>query len=73
MGRWAVSDVFLERLGVSLPVLAAPMAGGPTTPALVLAATGAGSLGFLAAGYQQAQTLRRSRSPGWRPRPMRTA
>ena len=50
-------STFLERLGVSLPVLAAPMAGGPTTPALVLAAAGAGSLGFLAAGYQQAQTL----------------
>ncbi len=48
---------FLERLGVSLPVLAAPMAGGPTTPALVLAAAGAGSLGFLAAGYQEAQNL----------------
>ena len=50
-------SIFLERLGVSVPVLAAPMAGGPTTPALVLAAAGAGSLGFLAAGYQQAQTL----------------
>ena len=50
-------STFLERLGVSLPVLAAPMAGGPTTPALVLAAAGSGSLGFLAAGYQQAQTL----------------
>jgi NAD(P)H-dependent flavin oxidoreductase YrpB (nitropropane dioxygenase family) len=50
-------STFLEQLGVSIPVLAAPMAGGPTTPALVLAATGAGSLGFLAAGYQQADTL----------------
>ncbi len=43
----------LDRLGVALPVLAAPMAGGPTTPALVLAAAEAGSLGFLAAGYQR--------------------
>ncbi len=50
-------STFLERLGVTVPVFAAPMAGGPTTPALVLAAAGVGSLGFLAAGYQQAETL----------------
>jgi len=47
----------LERLGVPLPVLAAPMAGGPTTPALVLAAARAGSLGFLGAGYQQPEVF----------------
>ena len=46
-----------DRLGIGLPVLAAPMAGGPTTTALVLAAARAGSLGFLAAGYQQTQAL----------------
>jgi NAD(P)H-dependent flavin oxidoreductase YrpB (nitropropane dioxygenase family) len=50
-------STLLEQLGVSLPVLAAPMAGGPTTPALVLAAAGAGSLGFLAAGDPPAPTL----------------
>lgn len=33
------------------PVVAAPMSGGPTTPALVAAATSAGGFGFLAAGY----------------------
>jgi nitronate monooxygenase len=33
------------------PVVAAPMAGGPTTPALAAAVSGAGGLGFLAAGY----------------------
>ena len=57
--RWGPvsGSIFLDRLGVSLPVLAAPMAGGPTTPALVLAAAGAGSLGFLAAGYQQPETF----------------
>jgi nitronate monooxygenase len=32
-------------------VLVAPMAGGPTTSALVIAAARAGSFGFLAAGY----------------------
>ncbi len=33
------------------PVIAAPMAGGPSTPALAAAVSGAGGLGFLAAGY----------------------
>jgi nitronate monooxygenase len=40
-----------------LPVLAAPMAGGPTTPALVGAAAAAGSLGFVPAGYRSAGQL----------------
>ncbi|MGH3430850.1 MAG: hypothetical protein ACRDQZ_25320, partial [Mycobacteriales bacterium] len=35
----------LAALGVSLPVLAAPMAGGPSTPQLVAAAARAGGLG----------------------------
>jgi nitronate monooxygenase len=47
----------LGDLGVRLPVLAAPMAGGPTSPALVVAAAEAGSLGFLAAGYQSPESL----------------
>ncbi|HEX3946724.1 MAG TPA: nitronate monooxygenase, partial [Acidimicrobiales bacterium] len=47
----------LSALGLRLPVLAAPMAGGPTTPALVTAAAAAGSLGFLAAGYKAPETL----------------
>ena len=42
---------WLSELGATSPVVAAPMAGGPTTPELVLAAAGAGSLGFLAGGY----------------------
>ena len=36
---------------LTLPLLGAPMAGGPSTPALAAAVTGAGGLGFLAAGY----------------------
>ncbi len=40
-----------------LPVWVAPMAGGPTTPALVAAAAEAGALGFLAAGYQSAEAM----------------
>jgi len=35
-----------------LPLVAAPMAGGPSTPALVIAAADAGALGFLAGGYK---------------------
>lgn len=35
-----------------LPVVGAPMAGGPTGPALVAAISEAGGLGFLAAGYK---------------------
>lgn len=49
--------ILLERLGSSLPVVAAPMSGGPTTPALVLAAVEAGSGGSLAGGYKTAQQL----------------
>ena len=40
-----------------VPVLAAPMAGGPTTPALIGAAAAAGSLGFVPAGYRSAAQL----------------
>src|SRR5215467_8727911 len=47
----------LDALGVTLPVLAAPMAGGPGTPALVNAAAAAGSLGFVAGGYKTASAL----------------
>src|SRR5689334_25166452 len=47
----------LSGLGLENPVLAAPMAGGPSTPALVAAAADAGGLGFLAAGYQTPDAL----------------
>ncbi|GAB3587595.1 nitronate monooxygenase [Amycolatopsis endophytica] len=40
-----------------VPVLVAPMAGGPTTPELVAAVAGAGGSGFLAAGYLTADAL----------------
>jgi NAD(P)H-dependent flavin oxidoreductase YrpB (nitropropane dioxygenase family) len=44
-------------LDVQLPLVAAPMAGGATVPALVRAAAGAGGLGFLAAGYKSAEAV----------------
>ncbi|WP_250030179.1 nitronate monooxygenase [Paractinoplanes maris] len=39
------------------PVVVAPMAGGPSTPALVDAAGAAGATGFLAAGYKTPQAV----------------
>ncbi|MEU4782108.1 nitronate monooxygenase [Micromonospora sp. NPDC023633] len=47
----------LTILGTDLPVWAAPMAGGPSTPALVQAAAQAGGLGFLAGGYKTTADL----------------
>ena len=47
----------LDQLGVDNPVFAAPMAGGPTTPAMVIAARKAGGFGFLAGGYKSVETL----------------
>src|SRR5262249_51140821 len=46
----------LQRLA-RCPVVAAPMAGGPSTAGLVLAASAAGALGFLAAGYKTAAAM----------------
>jgi nitronate monooxygenase len=40
-----------------LPLVVAPMAGGPSTPALVIAAVEAGALGFLAGGYKTAADM----------------
>jgi nitronate monooxygenase len=48
----SMADV-LQRLA-RCPVVVAPMAGGPSTAGLVLAASAAGALGFLAAGYKTA-------------------
>jgi NAD(P)H-dependent flavin oxidoreductase YrpB (nitropropane dioxygenase family) len=50
-------STLLESLGVTVPLIAAPMAGGPTTPQLVVAAASAGGMGFLAGGYKTAQVL----------------
>ncbi|GAA1003215.1 oxidoreductase [Acrocarpospora pleiomorpha] len=71
------------------PIIQAPMAGGPSTPELAAAVSGAGGLGFLAAGYRTVAELRadiaavRARTeapfgvnlfvPGTGPRPEETA
>lgn len=46
------------RLGVDLPIVQAPMAGGWTTPALVAAVSNAGGLGMLAAARLSLDQLR---------------
>ena len=45
------SNELTRRLGVELPLMQAPLGGGPGTPALTAAASGAGCLGMLGAGY----------------------
>jgi len=50
-------DPALVDLLVSAPVIAAPMAGGPSTPDLVAAAAASGAFGFLAGGYQTPRAL----------------
>jgi nitronate monooxygenase len=47
----------LAQFGMSIPLVAAPMSGGPTTPAMVSAATAAGGLGMLAAGYKTVENV----------------
>lgn len=44
---------------LDIPLVAAPMAGGPSTPELAAAASEAGGLGFLAGGYLTAEALTR--------------
>ncbi|MFC5911437.1 NAD(P)H-dependent flavin oxidoreductase [Streptacidiphilus monticola] len=46
-----------ELTGTQLPVVAAPMAGGATVPALVAAVRSAGGFGFLAAGYKAPEAV----------------
>ena len=40
------------------PIVQAPLAGGPSTPALAAAVCEAGGLGFLAAGYKPVDGVR---------------
>ncbi|MEP6665065.1 MAG: nitronate monooxygenase [Nocardioidaceae bacterium] len=42
---------------LDVPVVAAPMAGGPSTPDLVAEVSRAGGLGFLGAGYKSVEAL----------------
>src|ERR1700712_4233943 len=44
--------------GLAFPIVQAPMAGGPSTPALAGAVSGVGGLGFLAARYKTFHAVR---------------
>ena len=46
-----LQTVLTQRLGLSHPIIQAPMAGGATTVDLVAAVCGAGALGFIGAAY----------------------
>ena len=54
---------------LAVPIIGAPMAGGPGTPALAAAVSNAGGLGFLAAGYLTAEKFADGISPLFAPRP----
>jgi nitronate monooxygenase len=45
-------------LGIRLPIVQGPMAGGPSTPALAAAVSNAGGLGFLGEGYVSPEQIR---------------
>ena len=47
----------LDLRELSLPIICAPMAGGPSTPALAATVSEAGGLGFLAAGYRTGEAV----------------
>ncbi|HET6795381.1 MAG TPA: nitronate monooxygenase [Acidimicrobiales bacterium] len=49
----------MRRLGIDVPVVLAPMGGGPSTVALAAAVSNAGGLGSLAGGYLSPDVLRR--------------
>lgn len=47
-----------DKLGISYPIIQAPMAGGVATPELIAAVSNAGGLGSLGAGYLEPADLR---------------
>jgi nitronate monooxygenase len=47
----------LDPRQLQIPIVGAPMAGGPSTPELAAAVSGAGGLGFLAAGYKSGEAV----------------
>jgi len=46
-----ISNRLTRRLGLTHPIIQAPLAGGGDTPDLVAAVCNAGALGFIAAAY----------------------
>jgi nitronate monooxygenase len=56
-GRLWCNQWILDQL--PLPIVQAPLAGGPSTPELTAAVSEAGGLGFVAAGYKSPEALER--------------
>lgn len=54
----AIDTWLTQRIGLRYPVIQAPMAGGPTTPALVAAVGKAGALGSFGFAYTQPAAMR---------------
>ena len=50
-----VGQMVLGFWDLAVPIVGAPMAGGPSTPALAAAVSNAGGLGFVAGGYVSAE------------------
>jgi len=50
-----LSQMVLGFWDIAVPIVGAPMAGGPGTPALAAAVSNAGGLGFIPAGYLSAE------------------
>jgi nitronate monooxygenase len=51
-----VTDL-VKRLGLTKPLIVAPMAGGPSTPELVAAVSAAGALGSIGAAYSNSEAI----------------
>ena len=56
-------DGLLQRLGIKNPFITAPTGGGPGTPEPVAAASNAGGLGSLTAGYLTPEQIAREVDP----------
>jgi len=54
-----IGTPFSEKLGLRVPVIQAPMAGGPSSPELVAAASAAGALGSFGFAYTQPEEMKR--------------
>ena len=53
----SVAEMVLGFWDIAVPIVGAPMAGGPGSPALAAAVSNAGGLGFVAGGYLSADQL----------------
>ncbi len=59
LGDGMITTTFSAKLSLKVPVIAAPMAGGPTTQELVAACSAAGALGSFGHAYTQPDDMRK--------------